>query len=361
MRRAKPWLREFDSWWYATIDGVQTKLAFGKDQKTEAYKIFYEKMADRPAVAPKVRPSKSTRLNVRGIFNLFLADLEAKGKKPTGKKIKGKLELKWDPRKEKTFHWYSQYINPFVKEKVPAAMRLQDLKPHVVNEWLNSKETYVSTGTKNAAVRALKRPFNWAVEQEYIDYNPISGLVAPPKAKREVVISSEEHEQIIAHIKDQQFQDVVSFVWNTGCRPQELPIVEAKHVHLETDRIILELFNSKMQKIIRVIFLNATAREIIVRLMKKYPKGPLFRNRTGGAVNSNQISSRFKRLEKKIGKRFCLYNYRHTLTTDGIKKGVDPVSMAVLLGHSDPSTLAKIYQHVGADPEYMVKQAGKAR
>ena len=351
MRQSKPWFRSFDGWWYATIGGAQTKLAYGKTNRAEALRVFYEKMADRPDPRSKPKASRSTRLNVRGIFNLFLADLEANGKKSG----------RWDPRKERTFNWYRQYIDPFVEEKVPPSMRIQDLKPHVVNEWLNTKETYVSTGTKNAAVRALKRPFNWAVEQEYIDHNPIAGLKAPPKARRETVVSPVDFNQILSHVKDENFRDVVSFVWHTGCRPQELPIIEPHHVDMPNSRIILELRNSKMQKIIRVIYLNDAAREIIAHRLEKYKKGKLFRTRNGTPVNSNQICSRFRRLEQKIGRRFCLYHFRHTFTTDGIKKGVDPVTMATLLGHSDPSTLAKVYQHVGADPEYMAKQAGKAR
>lgn len=348
MREPKPWFRESDGWWYVTLSRrfsrpLQQRLIEGKRNREEAYRLFYELMADRPKEAPAGDRRVIVRYTAWDCVNLFLNHLEKETKKP------------------RTFAWYKQFCVPFGRS-LSDRLRATELKPFHVTEWMSTQTTWQSSGTKNAATRAIKRVFSWCEEQGYIDKNPLRGLKAPPKSRRETVVTLEEFEALKAKITDDQFRDLLDFVWNTGCRPQEVSIIQCHHVEMETRRIILELKNSKGQRMTRVIFMNDRAAEIISKwIQKRKSKGYVFRTRTGTPFNSNAINCRFRKLEEKVGKRYCLYHFRHSYTTDGLKKGIDPVTMAVLLGHSDPSTLAKVYQHVGVDAEYMAKQAGRAR
>jgi integrase len=59
------------------------------------------------------------------------------------------------------------------------------------------------------------------------------------------------------------------------------------------------------------------------------------------------------RLARKHGRKYCLYNFRHSWATRALQRGLDPLTVAILMGHSDPSMLAKVYQHVAHAPEYM--------
>ena len=43
-----------------------------------------------------------------------------------------------------------------------------------------------------------------------------------------------------------------------------------------------------------------------------------------------------------------------------LKKGVDSLTVAFLAGHSDPSTLAKVYAHLSQDPQYLLNQVKRA-
>ena len=43
-----------------------------------------------------------------------------------------------------------------------------------------------------------------------------------------------------------------------------------------------------------------------------------------------------------------------------VATGVDAITVSVLMGHRDPSTLAKVYQHLGHNPEYLLEQTKKA-
>ena len=41
----------------------------------------------------------------------------------------------------------------------------------------------------------------------------------------------------------------------------------------------------------------------------------------------------FTTIRKKLGKRYCMYNFRHSWATAALQNGVDPITVAVLMGH----------------------------
>jgi hypothetical protein len=43
-----------------------------------------------------------------------------------------------------------------------------------------------------------------------------------------------------------------------------------------------------------------------------------------------------------------------------LTSGVDALTVAILAGHRDPSTLAKTYQHLSQSPRFLLAQARRA-
>jgi site-specific recombinase XerD len=66
------------------------------------------------------------------------------------------------------------------------------------------------------------------------------------------------------------------------------------------------------------------------------------------------------RLAESKAPKYSLYTLRHSWATHALERGVDALTVAVLMGHRDPSTLAKVYQHLSQNPDYMLEQARKA-
>lgn len=62
---------------------------------------------------------------------------------------------------------------------------------------------------------------------------------------------------------------------------------------------------------------------------------------------------------RELGIRFSLYSLRHSWATNVMKRGVDALTVAILMGYKDPSQLAKTYQHLGHNPTHMLVQARK--
>jgi integrase len=185
---------------------------------------------------------------------------------------------------------------------------------------------------------------------------------------------------------------LLTIAWETGARPQEILKVEARHVNLAEARWEFPPKEAKGKKRHRIVYLNDAALAITQRLMTRWPEGPLFRNTDGHPWIPDAVNCRFCRLQAAMGRRrlqalglalsshpnpkqrrkenralacqygtkYCLYNFRHTFCDNALKRGVDPVTVSVLMGHVDTSMVARRYQHVGQDPEHMRRSLRKA-
>ncbi len=114
-----------------------------------------------------------------------------------------------------------------------------------------------------------------------------------------------------------------------------------------------------MERAPRVIYLDPTAQEIVGRLAGQYPDGKLLRNTGGRAWTADAVNCRLHTLIKKVGRKVCLTDFRHTWMNRLLLNGVDGITVAVLAGHSDVSTLSRTYQHLSLNPTYLQEQLKK--
>jgi integrase len=92
-----------------------------------------------------------------------------------------------------------------------------------------------------------------------------------------------------------------------------------------------------------------------------YPdKEALATARKAHQANLTERRKALYKLARRYGKKYCFYNLRHSWATRALRRGVDPLTVAILMGHADPSTLTKVYQHLAHDPDFMAKAARKA-
>src|SRR5262249_25554374 len=154
-------------------------------------------------------------------------------------------------------------------------IKVSQLKKHHVKKWLNGR-TYNST-SKNRVIGAVKRVFQYALEEEFISKNPIAHLKKPKVQTRDRILTTEERELILGSIKDERFREYVTILTLTGCRPGEAARVTKADVFL--DRAIWELREHKTAKKTgrpRIIYLCPEAIELTRKLMERNPEGSIF-------------------------------------------------------------------------------------
>lgn len=236
-----------------------------------------------------------------------------------------------------TYKWYAMYLVSFARKKGSTPIRA--LTPAILQAWLN---TFPDASQHNAA-RAVIRALNWAVANKIIPSSPLVGFCKPAATRREQSITGEQYALCLRSATPAQ-KIIIKFLHHTGCRPQELRVIEAQHV--QGDKIVLPLKHSKGRKKRRTIYMDDMARNIVLTLAKQHRQGPIFRNSHGEPWTKNSLGLNFNRLRKRTGiDGLCAYIFRHSFITRLIERGVDVATIAAIAGNS-PEMVLRVYNHV---------------
>lgn len=335
----EPWFRPSRNTFFVTLGGKQINLHTA--DKAEALSRWHELMSrDESVAAPKVCISAV----------VLLAEF---------------AEWSLHNNRATTYEWRCGYLTAFVAT-LPADLLACDVKPFHVTRWVDQQSTW-GANSRRGAIATIKRAFQWGVDQGHLEHSPLQRLKKPAGKRRETVLTEEQRQLILKEASDSAFRDLIVLVQETGVRPQEVRTVEARHVDLKSE---LWIFPPSEQKTggktgkPRIVFLTPTALEVTRRLMEQNPVGPICRNAHGRPWTRSSIRLRFarlrERLKDKLPSDLCAYQFRHTFATDALLRGVDPITVAELMGHSDTTMVSRVYQHLRQNHAHMKAAALKA-
>jgi integrase len=333
---SKPWYRAYNDTWYVCISGRQVPLAKGKENRKEADRAFFRLMASETPVVV----NNETR--VVAVLDLF-------------------LEHSQRHNSCRTYNWYREFLQDFAD--MFGTLRVEDLKPFHVSRWLDSHRAW--NGTRRGAIVAVKRAFNWAVDEGLIPVSPVKSVKKPPQRARERFLTQEERQQIFDNYPEGDcFCDFLFALEQTGCRPGEVSAVTAKHLDPRTGVWVFQEHKTEHATAeSRVVILTPAMVELTERLMKKHPEGPLFRNEDGDPWTSNAIRCRFRRVREKLklGGDVVAYLYRHAVATDLLESGTGIAQAAEILGHKDTEMIMRHYQKLKQRRDHLREQVVNAR
>jgi integrase len=331
MRQPKPFFRRFTKTWYVTIGGKQISL--GSDEQ-QAFEQYHEIMAGRGR-------SQTVFPSVAHLFDAYLTWLQKNRSQGTYAKALHDLTL------------FAKHLG--------SGFAISKLVPIHVTQWLELHDGW-SPSTGNDAVSIIQRAFTWAVNRGHVAHSPISAVEGKPsRARREIVFTDDQWTELRSNGADQEFGDLLDFMWDTGCRPLEARTIRADHIDLKNTMIVFPPSQAKGKRNERVIFLPEKALAICKRLVAAHPKGPIFRNTHGRPWTKDSINCRFQRLRQKLKRPLCAYAIRHSYAAGGLKRGMDSLTLAQIMGHSDTTMLSKHYAHLARNPNYLRQQAQKDR
>ncbi len=336
MRTPQPTWKKSHKCWYVKLDGKFVRL--DPDEK-KAQDMYFDIMSKRAKEQEEPVDLTSQNATVRQLLVAF---------------------LEWSKihNKEKTHQFYEDYLTgpKSFAAHVPAFLRIADLKNFHVTTFMDKR--FPDAKAKGSIIAAIKRPFNWAVEEGYITQNPIASYKKPRQIGRagddSVVISLAEYELILATVKLEEFQDYVEFLWHTGCRAQEINAMQTEWFKRKERRCVIPADLAKGAKLRRlpkprVIRLNGRAFEIACKHALKNPDGALFRNSEGRQWTASSADNHWKNYKEKIGRKIVTTWFRHTYITDALKFGLGPMQVAKLVGHDDLQMIMRVYEHLNVD------------
>lgn len=203
----KPFFKKSHNQWYVEIDRRQICLGPNQDA---TFRQYHQLMQAPP------KPQASQNPLVVELSDSFL-DWVQKERAPD------------------TFEWYRYRLQRFC-ERYPA-LKTTDLRPFHVQQWVDSYPA-LSRSSHGNYVCTVKACLGWAIQQGYVDKNPIAHMPVPSAEHREVTISQDEYQRVLDLAPDSAFRDLLIVTWETGCRPQESLRVEARHIdHKASDAL----------------------------------------------------------------------------------------------------------------------------
>src|SRR5439155_11975271 len=130
-----------------------------------------------------------------------------------------------------------------------ASFRVADLKPLHVVRWADSHPGW-GNSQKRGAMGAVQRAFNWAEKLGVIDHSPIRHIAdKPAQGRRDDYLTAEQFRDLIDHYTaGDPFRDLLEFCWESGARPQESKLLEARHFDRAGRRFVIPADEAKGKK-----------------------------------------------------------------------------------------------------------------
>ncbi len=318
------WFRKSKDAWYATIGGQSVSLRVrGKANRKAAQEAFYKLMADGPVKKKAV----ITGQTVQDLIDSFLADATTR-------------------LKTATLGMYRHHLDGFGTSL--GSVTLENIAPADVSRWL--ARMGVSDTTKGIRLRSVSACFGWGVRNGWLGNNPVERVTRPKSRSRSevAVIAPDDHAKLISSASP-HFRSVLRVLHGTGCRPGEIPRINAVNFYPDAGLIRLNEHKADHTGRPRLIFLTPDLVQLLKPLAEKFPDGPLLRSQAGNPWTARAITEAMRRLRERAGvKNAIAYGYRHTLATDGLANGLPEAHVAELLGHSSTAMLHKHYAHLTA-------------
>lgn len=226
-------------------------------------------------------------------------------------------------------HW----LPPF------GAKRVDGIRPGDIREQL--KAAGVSAKTQRNIVGPLKGVFDLAIEEEWIEYNPVVAVRIKrhqkPKVQR---YTQREKQRLLARLADDSLL-YFQVMFGTGMRPSELLALDWDD--FDGDR--LRVSKAMVRRRLKSCTKNYEVRDVVItgallETLRKHPRrlagGPIFRDPEGEMHKHTKAFCKAWRdahTEARVPYRIP-YTCRHTRAAELLTAGVEPAYAAKQLGHS---------------------------
>lgn len=253
-----------------------------------------------------------TQLTFQSYVDSFLRDRQAKGRSPkTISLYKSELRL----------------FNEWLGEK--------DINTDVLREYFISLAGHRNRGGVHCNYRILKAYFNWMVEEEILDKNPISRVKIPSNHLNPLPEYTAEEIQKLLASASLRDSVIIKCLIDTGCRASEFLNLNVEDVNFSTGQVFIK--HGKGNKP-RIVWLGKESRKSLLEYLstrETTPNSPLVISQNGERLKFYGLRELVKRLCKRAGvKHKGIHSFRRFFALTLYRKGIDILSISRLLGHT---------------------------
>jgi len=230
-----------------------------------------------------------------------------------------------------------------------------DIKAPDVDTWFRSNPGWKSAKSRNNALTAVKGVFLWAIDEGYIQVNPLRKReIEQYRTSRQSLVTDGDYIGIVTNAPP-EFVEIFKFVYLTGCRPGEACKIEASMVRQRpSGSICVKLDQHKNAGAGKLRIIECSTDDdleaLVLQNCKKYPSGKIFRTPSGNPWTPQNLAQFVRQLRDDgiIREGITMYTMRHTSITEAVDAGGDYSEVAALHGTS-PKMIRQNYLHDDAD------------
>lgn len=342
----------FNSWMYDFYD------VFGKRHKKSGFKTKAE-AEQKEAIA-------------KADYNKGLAtsnDNNMKFKELMEQFIKLHAEIYLKPS---TVRGYKDHFNLHLKDFF-GEIKLVDITPVIINRFMENKlKEGLSNKTVNHLLTTLGTAFNWAINNNYMMYNPVSRVKKLKVQRKEMEFLTEDEIKRVLDVAEKEYPDFYPILITTiysGMRRGE--VLGLTWDCVDFNKSIIKVRKALYKGVLSTPKTDCSIRDIqvpskLIQVLKQYKKlavendlNLVFTQKNGKPLDAdNLMNRRYRKILKLAGvKQIRFHDLRHTYASLLISKDLNIKYIQKQMGHSSFEVTMNTYAHLMPEVYEKSKQA----
>lgn len=272
--------------------------------------------------------------------------------------------------KPATMTVYTNNVRRHIKPAL-GAVRLADLRPHMVQQFVNGLE--LSPASVRLAYKVLHMALEKAVELDYLPRDPAARCELPRLEQKEIrPLDDHQVSALLEAVRGGLLGPLVTLALFTGLRKSELLGLTWDRIDFQRGTILIDrqlarmehragagLFISPKSGKSRTISPAPSALKVLREQKRRQaemrllagptwdnPHGLVFTSELGGPLEHSRVESRFQAAVRSAGlSGVRLHDARHTYAVNAIRAGDDIKTIQGNLGHASAAFTLDRYGH----------------
>jgi len=222
----------------------------------------------------------------------------------------------------------------YLKDIVPFIKQMQGISPQT--------KKARSQASVNRYCDYLDAMFNFGIEMELIQKNPMKGRRKAKERPRDVQVGVDDLKRIMDHAEP-HIRWAMEVCFNLGTRPGPSELFALRWEHVDFEKSTVRIYATKT-KTFRTVPVTVAFLERL-REMRKQSKSGFIVEYEGKQLTTIRKSFKTACVKAGITVDVRMYDLRHLFATTMLANGADLAAVSKLMGHSTVKMTADVYYH----------------